>query len=228
MFNNYPKVKGASSTMSYDSRKEQGQSNASVSWKCAAKKVRAFIYPQRTKTAPRRAPAEATIAPKKPSEAKGARPAAALVWVAVLVLEVLVDVLEGDVVDALEAVAVPVAVAVALPLPVMDAHSSCSRACAAWISAVVQFAVKHVAASDWKVLDVQTQFKSVKLEQPALEAAVVTQLRRHALNEGVEAAAEAVVVWAWTASTEAATTTARDFANMTTGIFFSAHRSVVG
>lgn len=59
---------------------------------------------------------------------------------------------------------------------------------------MVQFAVKHAAASVWKVAEVQTQAKSVKLEQPAVEAAVVTQLSKHALNEGVEAGAVSVVV----------------------------------
>lgn len=147
---------------------------------------------QKTRAAPRRTPAEATMAPRVPSKAKGTRPVAALVLAAVLVPEAAEDVLEGDVAVALEAAVLPEAVA--LPLTVTDAHSCCSRACAVWMSVVVQFAVRHAPASDWKVVDEQTQVKSVKLEQPAAEAALVTQLRRHGLNDGVELAAEAVAV----------------------------------
>lgn len=75
-------------------------------------------------------------------------------------------------------------------------------------SAAVQLACRHVPAAVWNAVEVQTQARSVKLEQPAVAAASVEHSTIHVETLGVAVSAEEVpdADWALAAKAAAATT----------------------
>jgi len=96
------------------------------------------------------------------------------------------------------AVLVVVEVVAAVPEPAAElakaAHSVSWSCVAAVTSAAVQFAWRHARAADWKGVDVHTHVRSSKLEQPALVAALVTQVMMHWSMPAVGLAAAVVLV----------------------------------
>jgi len=175
------------------------------------------LFHHSTTNAPTNAPPSATTAPTKVPSAKPTfRPDAEFFEVAAAL-----DVVEDPGVVAEGWAPVPVVVVPATDLLLLavdepaaedlaalevltDAHSACSSATAVAWSAAVQFALRHARAADWNAALVQTHVRSVKLEQPPLAAAVVTQLMMQGESEGLTGAAELVVVdWAFTTAAKA-------------------------
>jgi hypothetical protein len=115
--------------------------------------------------------------------------------------------------DALPELALLVAAAEPEPETEADtaAHWLLWRASAACCSAVLQVDVKHWVAEVRNCWLVQTQLKSVKLEQPAAEAALVTQVRMQGVTpEG--RAVGALEVWACAPTAAARTVNAASLA----------------